>query len=221
MSLFMDIDLHVYFSLFVLFLCLATWNYVCLSASVVIACVVPTFCCDETDYICFNQNQVENVCITNPCWMGWDVRTLRWYDVGLHGTQHGPAVLEPHTSIRTGHQYMLELLNQHPDRMFNKICIYRLCFDMLIQVLRQQTGLQNSKYLTLEEHVMIFVYVISQQATNRMAMEDWQHFGSTISVVFTRICKVIASLSQTFIKPPNFDAIPDEIRWNPKYYPYF
>ncbi|KAL5567113.1 hypothetical protein UlMin_030277 [Ulmus minor] len=68
---------------------------------------------------------------------------------------------------------------------------------------------------------MIFVYVISQKATNRMAMEDWQHSGSTISVVFTRICKAIASLSQTFIKPPNFDAIPDEIRWNPKYYPYF
>ncbi|KAL5578364.1 hypothetical protein UlMin_020063 [Ulmus minor] len=68
---------------------------------------------------------------------------------------------------------------------------------------------------------MIFVYVISQKATNRMTMEDWQHSGSTISVVFTRICKAIASLSQTFIKPPNFDAIPNEIRWNPKYYPYF
>ncbi|KAL5562905.1 hypothetical protein UlMin_032652 [Ulmus minor] len=68
---------------------------------------------------------------------------------------------------------------------------------------------------------MIFVYVISQKATNRMAMEDWQHFGSTIYVVFTRICKTIASLSQTFIKPPNFDVIPNEIRWNPKYYPYF
>ncbi|KAL5542292.1 hypothetical protein UlMin_010002 [Ulmus minor] len=126
-----------------------------------------------------------------------------------------------HTSIRTGHQYMLELLNQHPDRMFNKIRMYRPCFEMLIQVLRQQTALQNSRYLTLEEQVMIFVYVISQKATNRMAMEDWQHSGSTISVVFTRICKAIASLSQTFIKPPNFDAIPDEIRWNPKYYPYF
>ncbi|KAL5554275.1 hypothetical protein UlMin_041676 [Ulmus minor] len=129
--------------------------------------------------------------------------------------------LPMHTSIRTGHQYMLELLNQHPDRMFNKIRMYRPCFEMLIQVLRQQTTLQNSRYLTLEEQVMIFVYVISQKATNRMAMEDWQHSGSTISVVFTRICKAIASLSQTFIKPPNFDAIPDEIQWNPKYYPYF
>ncbi|KAL5578857.1 hypothetical protein UlMin_011299 [Ulmus minor] len=129
--------------------------------------------------------------------------------------------LPMHTSIRTGHEYMLELLNQHPDRMFNKIRMYRPCFEMLIQVLRQQTALQNSRYLTLEEQVMIFVYVISQKATNRMAMEDWQHSGSTISVVFTRICKAIASLSQTFITAPNFAAIPDEIRWNPKYYPYF
>ncbi|KAL5565312.1 hypothetical protein UlMin_028476 [Ulmus minor] len=96
--------------------------------------------------------------------------------------------LPMHTSIKTGHQYMLELLNQHLDRMFNKIRMYRPCFEILIQVLRQQTSLQNS---------------------------------STISVVFTRICKAIASLSQNFIKPPNFDEIPDEIRWNPKYYPYF
>ena len=107
------------------------------------------------------------------------------------------------------------------DRMFNKIHMYRPCFEMLIRVLRQQTGLQNSRSLTFEEQVMIFIYVISQKATNRMAIEDCQHFESTISVVFTRICKAIASLSQTFIKPPNFDAILDEIRWNPKYYPYF
>ncbi|KAL5577452.1 hypothetical protein UlMin_019151 [Ulmus minor] len=60
--------------------------------------------------------------------------------------------------------------------------MYRPCFEMLIQVLRQQTTLQNSRYLTLEEQVMIFVYVISQKETNRMAMEDWQHSGSTISV---------------------------------------
>ena len=78
-----------------------------------------------------------------------------------------------HTSVRTRHQYMLELL-------FNKIRMYRPCFEMLIQVLRQQTKLQNIRYLTLEEHVMIFVYVISQKATNRMEMEDLQHFVSTI-----------------------------------------
>ena len=77
-----------------------------------------------------------------------------------------------HTSMRTGHQYMLELLNEHPDRLFNKILMYRPCFEMLIQVLRQQTGLQNRKYSTLEEQVMIFVYVISQKTTNRMTMED-------------------------------------------------
>ena len=78
-----------------------------------------------------------------------------------------------HTYVRTGHQYMLELLNEHPNRFFNKICMYRPCFEMLIQVLRQQTGLQNRKYSTLEEHVMIFVYIISQKAMNQMAMKDW------------------------------------------------
>ena len=29
-----------------------------------------------------------------------------------------------HTSIRIGHQYMLKLINDHPDRLFNKIHMY-------------------------------------------------------------------------------------------------
>ena len=65
-----------------------------------------------------------------------------------------------HTSVRTGHQYMLELLNEHPNRLFNKIYMYQPCFEMLIQVLRHQIGLQNTRYLTLEEQVLIFIYII-------------------------------------------------------------
>jgi len=116
---------------------------------------------------------------------------------------------------------MLELINEYPDRLFNKICMYRPCFKILIHVLKQEVSLQNSKYLNLEEQVMIFLYVISQKATSKMAMEDCQHSESTISIVFTRICKAIASLSSIFIRPPNFDRVPDEIRLNPKYFPYF
>ena len=85
-----------------------------------------------------------------------------------------------HTSIRMGHQYMLELINDHPDKLFNKICMYRPCFEMLIQVLRQQIGLQNSRFLTLEEQVMIFIYVISQKATNGWL---WK-IGSILVVLF-------------------------------------
>ena len=54
-----------------------------------------------------------------------------------------------------------------------------------------------------------------------MAMEDCQHLGRTISIVFTRIYKAIALLSGTFMRPPTFDRVPDEIRSNPNYFPYF
>ena len=65
-----------------------------------------------------------------------------------------------HTSIRTGHQYMLELINDHPDRLFNKIRMYRPCFEMLIQVLRQQTALQNSRFLTLKKQQIGWLWKI-------------------------------------------------------------
>ena len=159
----------------------------------------------------------------------WDEMFEYWIDLtmGLMALELGRQYLHRnnrmsmHTSVKTGHQYMLELINEHPDRLFNKIRMYRPCFEMLVHVLKQEIGLQNSKYLTLEEHVMIFLYVISQEATNRMAIEDWQHSGSTISIVFTWICKAIAKLSSTFIRTPNFDRVPDKIRFNPKYFPYF
>ena len=147
----------------------------------------------------------------------WDETFEYWVDMtlGLMALELGRQYLNRHnlmpmhTSVRKGHQYMLKLINEHSDRLFNKIRMYRPCFEMLAYVLKQETGLQNSKYLTLGKQVMIFLYVISQKATNRMAMEDWQHSGSIISIVFSRICKEIALLSYIFITSPNFDRVPD------------
>ncbi|KAL5570721.1 hypothetical protein UlMin_020318 [Ulmus minor] len=38
-----------------------------------------------------------------------------------------------------------------------------------------------------EEQVVIFIYIISQKAINRMVIEDWQHSGSTIYYLFVGI----------------------------------
>lgn len=89
----------------------------------------------------------------------WDDSFEIWVDMtlGLLAFELGLRYIERrnrmpmHTSVRTGHQYMLELINEHLDKLFNKIRMYRPCFEMLVQVLKQETGIQNSKYLTVEE----------------------------------------------------------------------
>ena len=91
----------------------------------------------------------------------WDESFEYWVDMTLSfmALELGRQYLDHnncmpmHTSVRTGHQYMLELMNEHPNRLFNKICMYRPCFEMLVQVLKHETDFQNSKYLTLEEQV--------------------------------------------------------------------
>ena len=63
----------------------------------------------------------------------WDDVFEYWVDMtlGLMALELGHQYLNRidrmpmHTSVRTGHQYMLELLNEHADRVFNKICMCR------------------------------------------------------------------------------------------------
>ena len=79
----------------------------------------------------------------------------------LNGVEHMPM----HTLVRFGHQYMLELINEHLEMLFNKIRIYRPCFNMLTQVLKQERAFKILKNMIVEEQVLIFLYIICQPLT--------------------------------------------------------
>jgi hypothetical protein len=61
-----------------------------------------------------------------------------------------------HTSILSGHAWVQELLNGHPDRIKNELGMRKNVFCALIQEL-QACRLQDSKYILLDEQVAIFV----------------------------------------------------------------
>jgi hypothetical protein len=54
-------------------------------------------------------------------------------------------------------------------------------FQALIQFLVEHTALGDSKYVRLEEKVMIFLSMVGQPMSNRGAQERYQHSGDTIS----------------------------------------
>ncbi|KAF8179432.1 hypothetical protein BJ912DRAFT_832942, partial [Pholiota molesta] len=62
-----------------------------------------------------------------------------------------------HTSILTGEMWVTELLNGHPDRIKSALGMRRHVFLALVETLRNM-GLQPSRYISLEEHVAIFLY---------------------------------------------------------------
>lgn len=85
-----------------------------------------------------------------------------------------------HTSILSGHQWVLELITGHPDRIRSELGVRKEVFLHLILELRQ-AGHVDSKHVTLEEQVAIFLYTCVTGLTVRHVGERFQRSGSTIS----------------------------------------
>lgn len=84
-----------------------------------------------------------------------------------------------HTSILSGHAWVQELLNGHPDRIKNELGMRKNVFCALVREL-QACGLQDSKYILLDEQVAIFLYTCVTGLSSRHVGERFQHSHSTM-----------------------------------------
>ena len=62
-----------------------------------------------------------------------------------------------HTSVLTGEGWVIELLTGHPERICCELGLHCHAFIELVTVLRD-LGHSNSKYVSLEEQLAIFLY---------------------------------------------------------------
>ncbi|KAL0561426.1 hypothetical protein IC582_001853 [Cucumis melo] len=125
------------------------------------------------------------------------------------------------TSALRGHDYVIELLNGNDRRYFDCFRKKRITFIRLCEDLKSKTNLKSSRYLTVQEKVVIFLLIISHNESNRIAAERFQHLGHTISLAFNLVLSKVCKLDREIISPPNIDTVPMEIVSNSKYYPFF
>ena len=85
-----------------------------------------------------------------------------------------------HTSILTGEGWVLELLNGHPKQIHAELGVHRHVFCCLVGAL-QDAGIKRSKYVSLEEKLVIFLYVSVTGLSVRHLGEWFQHSNETIS----------------------------------------
>lgn len=91
------------------------------------------------------------------------------------------AVKEPyHTSALTGEGWVLELMSGHPGRIRCELGVHLHVFKELLVQLRS-IGYTDSKYVTLEEQVAIFLYTCITGLTSRHVGERFQRSNQTIS----------------------------------------
>ena len=104
-------------------------------------------------------------------------------NVGAIVAQHsGPYYdkIPYHTSALSGHAWVQELLSGHPERIRCELGVHVDIFDKLIRTLLK-LGYADSKYVTLQEQLSIFLYTCVTGLTIYHVGERFQRPGSTIS----------------------------------------
>lgn len=100
--------------------------------------------------------------------------------VGHHMIPH--LIKRPmYNSALSGQAWLQELLNGHPVRFHDTIGMSKHVFWKLLHELRVYAGLEDSKHVTKEEQLAIFLYLCRTGAVTRDVRECFQHGPDTIS----------------------------------------
>ena len=88
---------------------------------------------------------------------------------------------EYHTSALSGQAWVDELIVGHPNRIKSELGMRLHVFLALLAQLRGLSGLTDSKYVTLEEQVAIFLYTCVTGLAIRHIGKRFQRSNETIS----------------------------------------
>ena len=93
------------------------------------------------------------------------------------GTEKKPM----HTSRLPGGLYVNEILTGHESLCKRQFRMEVDIFHALVQKLREKKLLGDSREVSLEEKVAIFLYAVAKNASNRTLQDRFQHSPETIS----------------------------------------
>ncbi|XP_062094130.1 protein ALP1-like [Humulus lupulus] len=124
-------------------------------------------------------------------------------------------------STLSGHEYVMEVLHGHWSRFYDLFRMNKDVFKLFCGVLKEKKLLKNSRYLSVEEQVAMFLFVIGHNEQHRVVVERFQHSISITSHYFRKVLKAICRLSKELITPPSFNETPPQIQFDPRYYPFF
>jgi hypothetical protein len=91
-----------------------------------------------------------------------------------------------HTSALSGHAWVQELINGHPERIKCELGMKLHVFQALIEALHA-VGLQDTRNISLEEHLAIFLHTSVTGLSIRHVGERFQHANATISKYESKI----------------------------------
>lgn len=86
-----------------------------------------------------------------------------------------------HTSILSGQNWIDELIDGHDGRFYNEFGMRKHVFWKLLSVLRKDAGLHDTRHVSCEEQLAIFLHYVHRGLSNRALQERFQRSPDTIS----------------------------------------
>ena len=94
-----------------------------------------------------------------------------------------------YNSILSGDDRLTDFLYGHWERIFNRTCMTRECFVSFSTIMEGTGKLLPSRSVSVEEQIMIFLFVVGHGASDHNSQETWQRSGSTILKYFGLVWK--------------------------------
>lgn len=127
-----------------------------------------------------------------------------------------------HTSSLPGWKKVDEYLQGNPRSMFNRVRMTPYVFLALCTCLKERNLVNDTRGLSVEEQLFIFLSIVAQSQNNRAVQDDFQHSAETITRHFTNVLKAVAKLRHDFIRAPDYEETPQFLQDNAhKFLPWF
>ena len=123
-------------------------------------------------------------------------------------------------ATQSGKTYLNEILIGHPCKCPDIFRMSSGCFLLLANELKCRGLLRDSRTVTMEEQLGIFLFTVGHSQRNHVMQNLFQHSGETISRYFNKTLDAIIKLVPYYVKLPNGDC-PPEIANDPLSYPFF
>jgi len=140
-----------------------------------------------------------------------------------------PAILEclneekrpEHTSEYTGAKKVKEILEGHENWCKSKFRMETRIFKETCNYLRREGLLRDTRGVTVEEQLGMFMYMISHNASNDRLKKAFQHSGETVHRHIRVVFNIIPTLTYRFVKLPTSNQTHPKITTDPRFWPFF
>ena len=94
-------------------------------------------------------------------------------------------------------------------------------FENFCEILQRDGGLIPSKFATVEEQVVKFLYTLALGVSNCEMALSFRRSGETISCHFHSVLRAVISLEDKYLQLPDGSQVPQEILDDERVYLYF